>query len=87
MQISDFPNDGVLSIKGNYKEDKQEGDWKSYYDSGQLYLDRFYKDGNLDGFFKSYYDNGQLKYVWNYKDSEIISQKYWDKNGVKIVKN
>mgnify|MGYP006188358569 FL=1 len=56
----------------------------SYYDNGQLYLDRIYKDGKLEGIWKSYYENGQLNYEWNYKEGKLISQKCWDENGNKI---
>jgi antitoxin component YwqK of YwqJK toxin-antitoxin module len=53
----------------------------SYYENGQLYLDRTYKDGKLEGIWKSYYENGQLNYERNYKEGELISQKCWDENG------
>ena len=37
-----YHNNGNVEIIGNYKNGKQEGEWKVYYENGKLdYIDKF----------------------------------------------
>ena len=38
----------------------KQGEYKIYYNNGQLYIHAFYPNDNIHGEFKSYYENGQL---------------------------
>ena len=51
---------GQLKSETNFKNDKPEGVWKSYYENGQLREEKYYKDGKPDGAPKIYDENGQL---------------------------
>jgi len=49
-----------------------EGEWKRWYENGQLNIDCFYTDGVLDGEFKSWDENGKLvKHLLWKNDQEI----------------
>ncbi len=49
---------GQLEIICNYKNNKIEGEYKSYYDNGQLYIICNYKNNQKEGEYKSYHRNG-----------------------------
>ena len=36
-------------MKQNFKDGKQDGLWKRYYDNGQLWYKTNYKDDKIDG--------------------------------------
>ena len=40
------------------------GEWKLYYESGNLSWIGVMNDTFPEGEYKSYYDNGQLKNIW-----------------------
>ena len=42
-----FWRNGKAMAKGNYKNDKQEGEYLSYYKNGQLWAKDIYKNGQL----------------------------------------
>ena len=75
--------EGHLIYEYNYKEGKEDGLCKMWYKNGQLQQECNYKEGKEDGILKHYYENGQLMWECNYKDGEKISEKCWNKNGVK----
>jgi len=73
---------GQLYIKGNYKYDKQEGEYLVYYENGQLKYKWNFKDGKQYGEQLHYHENGQLKIKGNYKDGiEEGEFLIYDKNG------
>ena len=51
------------------------------YESGQYSMKGFIKKGNLDGDWTKWYGNGQKSYEGTYKDGEVISKKFWNKDG------
>jgi len=67
-----------------FKDGKEDGLHKAWYENGQLEYEGNYKDGKRDGSFRSWNENGQLEEEWNYKDGKLISEKWWDKEG-KVV--
>ena len=44
------------------------GEYKNYYENGQLKEIYNYNNGLLNGEYKSYHENGQLKEIYNYKN-------------------
>ena len=68
--------------KGNLRNGKMEGRWKSYFHStGKKKYDYNYKNGKGDGLWNEWYENGQKKYEGNWKDSKMISKKEWNEDG------
>ena len=58
------------------------GEFKVWYENGQLSFEDYYKDGKLDGESKSWYENGQLRYQQFYKDGKVYGEhKNWYENG------
>ena len=73
-------------MAGEYKMDKENGLWKSWYENGQLKdidfltLGRWIKMGGI-------LQNGQLKYSGEYdNDYKVNSWIYWSEKGKKLSK-
>jgi MORN repeat protein len=65
-----------------YKDDQLEGEYKRWYENGQLRGLCFDKDGQLEGESKSWYSNGQLWDHSFYKEGHLEGEsKTWHKNG------
>lgn len=59
-----------------------EGEYKMWYDNGQLSLHSHYKNDKLDGEYKSWYKNGQLYSHSHYKSGTLDGEyKRWHDNG------
>ena len=50
-----------MSKETNYKNDRYNGVYKSYYKNGNLMIEKNYKDSKLFGPFKVYSINGDVK--------------------------
>jgi antitoxin component YwqK of YwqJK toxin-antitoxin module len=68
----------------SYKDDKLNGECKTYYDNGQLKEIYSYNDGLMNGMYKSYYENGQLHKICSYIDG-YANEKY-NENG-ELIEN
>jgi antitoxin component YwqK of YwqJK toxin-antitoxin module len=71
-----------LDIVYTYKDDKKNGDFKSYYDNGKLYNTGIYRNDTLVE-YEYYFDtNGDtLKSLFHYKGKVDFPVKKWLKNG------
>jgi len=49
----------------NYKEGKEEGMTKLWYENGQSQLEANIKEGQLDGISRGWFENGQLEKEFN----------------------
>ena len=56
----------------NFKNDKEEGMMKSYYESGKLQGEIPYKNGQVEGVVKAYDENGKLIEQATYKNGEEV---------------
>jgi antitoxin component YwqK of YwqJK toxin-antitoxin module len=65
----------------------KNGEWKEYYENGQLKIVGFYKDGKQEGEWKEYHENGQLKSVGSFKNGRQEGEwKAYDENGqLKVI--
>src|SRR5208337_5588294 len=66
------PN-GLKMMEGNYKDGKQDGEWRMYYESGAKKSIDHYQDGVQGGDHISWYKDGQQDGIW----------KRWAPDGVK----
>ncbi len=48
----------------------RKGEYREYYDNGQLREACNYIDGKIEGEYREYYDNGQLYIICNYIDGK-----------------
>jgi hypothetical protein len=61
---------------------KLEGEFKDWFDNGQLYEYFFFKNGEKHGEYKSWHVNGLLYKHYFYKDGELDGEiKMWYSNG------
>jgi|TARA_B110000037_G_scaffold161297_1_gene182190 antitoxin component YwqK of YwqJK toxin-antitoxin module len=72
-------NEGGQSLDGSY-----DGAWKQYYSNGTLQIEYVYKKGKLTDLYRYYDTDGKLYYDFMYRKGEIISFKYYDKEGIII---
>lgn len=57
-----FYSSGQVAQELKWQNDKENGAWKQYFESGLLKLQALFKDGNLHGDYMVYHPNGE-KYV------------------------
>ncbi|NLF42087.1 MAG: toxin-antitoxin system YwqK family antitoxin [Bacteroidales bacterium] len=73
---------GKKHMEGNYKNNKREGKWTSWYDNGVIWSEGYYKDGLGHGERKAYYPNGKLRFQGMMEnDKEVGVWQYYDENG------
>lgn len=85
-----FFKDGNKIAEGITRNDGvRDGEWKDFYDNGNLRAEGIYKDGLKVGVWKYYYDNGKLeqtgkydtsgklvgKWVWYYSSGNILREE------------
>mmetsp|Transcript_29795 Transcript_29795/g.33229 ORF Transcript_29795/g.33229 Transcript_29795/m.33229 type:complete len:123 (-) Transcript_29795:24-392(-) len=80
MRLVNYGNSGTTTR--TYIDSKQEGEYKQWYENGQLKEYCHYVNGIREGEYKCWYDNGQLETQSNYvnglSEGEFMS---WRKNG------
>lgn len=86
-----FPS-GKLMMEGNYNQGAKEGEWKQYFESGNLHIHCFYKNDWMDGPYKRFHENGTLASKGNLVEEEQHGEwNYFDEDGnhteVKFYKN
>lgn len=66
-----YSNYGVLSEKGNYKDDKPIGKHFSYFSNGNVKIEQEFKEGLRDGYYVEFHPNGNIKKQgWNKDDKQ-----------------
>ena len=60
----------ILRRKINYKDGQLHGEYKEFYENGQLGIVSNYKNGKLEGEYKHFRENGVLDFEANYKDGK-----------------
>ena len=58
---------GDMRTQGEYRNDKQVGEWVSYYDNDKMAFRGIFNAGYPDGEHLFYYENGRLREIQNYK--------------------
>ena len=67
---------------GNYKNGKKNGEWKFFYENGNLRYVFNYKDDEFHGECKWFYENGNLKEIGNYIDGKAQGEgKFFYESG------
>lgn len=76
-----FYSNGKLQERGQYESGKLEGRFEAYYENGQLESEGTYSNGVPDGVTKYFDSDGRKHYEYDWKKGEIISYRYYNKNG------
>ena len=76
-------NDTILL--GKYVNGKKDGEWKKFYEDGNLKEIRNYENGVKHGKHLGFFQNGKKQFEYNLKDDEYHGlKKAWNKKGVLI---
>jgi hypothetical protein len=79
--IARYPN-GVIQMRGYYRNGKREGEWASFFPSGHVQSEGYFNQGKRDHKGTVYYDNGQKMYEGMYKDGiQVGVWKFYDTTG------
>jgi antitoxin component YwqK of YwqJK toxin-antitoxin module len=71
----------------NYKDGKEEGEWKQFYPHHQLKEKRYFKKGKKEGLYQAWWENGQLKSEHHFSQDEYEGNcKDWSPRGL-LVRN
>jgi antitoxin component YwqK of YwqJK toxin-antitoxin module len=70
-----------LRAEANFRDDKEEGVCRGFYENGILRLEGNYENGALEGISKTYYSNGEIQYIDTYKKGQKINSKAYDEEG------
>lgn len=71
MGIFDFLKPKELKDKLDGLPKTLYGPSKTFYENGNIRVERNYSEGKLHGPFKNYYENGNIKGEGNFKNSEL----------------
>ncbi len=65
------------------------GEWKFYYESGQLESSGKYSDGKKNGEWKEYYESGELERTGNYANGDKVGKwkGYYESGQLKIIED
>ncbi len=76
-----YPN-GVIQIRGYYKNGKREGEWVAFFPSGKVQSEGYFTQGKRDHKGTVYYDNGQKMYEGMYKEGyQVGVWRFYDNTG------
>ena len=74
----------------SFSQKREDGPYKNYYKSGELFIEGQYKNEKRVGEWKQYHKNGQVSKIYSYKDGELNKEEisYYDTGVVsgKVVK-
>lgn len=83
-KISTYYKSGKLRSTGHYSSVKSaipDGEFHSFYESGQKKTIENYEKGRLSGQLKTYYPNGQLRRDELYRNDSLLSGKCFGSRG------
>ena len=66
--------DGHVSIKGFYRDNKKTGKWARYDVDGQLKETKEFDQDELNGTYITYWKNGNVKISWNFIDGQRVGE-------------
>jgi hypothetical protein len=73
---------GVIQMKGFYRNGKREGEWVCFFPSGKTQSEGFFTAGKRDHHAKVFYENGHLMYEGDYTDGVMTGKwKYYNADG------
>jgi antitoxin component YwqK of YwqJK toxin-antitoxin module len=77
----EYLENGALIIEANYKTNELDGEWKRYYENGNIEWVVTYTDGYRSGGYKHFFENGNLKLEGENKfDKKNGEEKRYDEN-------
>ena len=81
-QHREWHQNGQLKVKGQYKNNKKDSLWISYYPNGTKQSENYYSNNMLHGNTVTYYENGNPRYRGFYLEGEKHGKwLFWDLEG------
>ena len=79
---------GEIKEKGNFKYDKKEGIWQSYFKNGNIKIETsYYLDKQTNGIWKKFYETGELMCECPVVDNKFFGDyKQYNKYNVLVYK-
>lgn len=73
---------GNIAVKGNYRNNKADGIWVTYYVNGQISAEIVFKEDRLEGYNKLYSENGESIPITEPNNFTNMIGKYEEKLGI-----
>lgn len=78
-------NQGTTLFSQSYKNGKEDGVWKKFYDNGQLAEQRIFKNGKKSDSLIAFWPNGTKHLLYRFKDGEYEGTcSEWNQQGILI---
>ncbi|TXD53395.1 MULTISPECIES: tetratricopeptide repeat protein [unclassified Polaribacter] len=83
-----YTNNGILKGKGNFVENKTDGDYFEYNKNGEIASITPYKEDVLNGYYVNYHSTKKMKSQGWYKNGEMHGEwRYYYQDGAKEAVN
>lgn len=83
-EIQYYPNHKKY-YEGEYKDNKKDGKWTVWYQSGSIWSEGSYSKGLDDGKRTGYYENGKKHFEGEYDAGKLVGVwKFWNESGEKL---
>jgi hypothetical protein len=80
-EVNYYPNKQKY-VEANFKNGVRHGEWKSYFQSGQLQSEQYYINGQSDSVYKVFHENGKPYIEGHFKDGQCTGTwLFYDNNG------
>ena len=72
--------------EANYKDGKQHGEIKSFFNDGSKQSEVTMENGVFHGKVIHFHPNGQMQSHYMYRKGNAISRKNWDETGKVVIR-
>lgn len=80
-----YHKSGAVEMRGNMKDGKRDGLWKSFYENGLPWSETTFKEGKKEGKTTTWYENGKKRYEGSFKnDVESGRWVFWNEDGTLV---
>jgi len=83
--VAHYPN-GRLMYEANYKDGKQHGEIKSFFNDGSKQSEVTMENGIFHGKVIHFHPNGQMQSHYIYRKGNAINRKNWDETGKVVIR-
>lgn len=74
----------TLSV-ASFVEGKEHGEWRKYFNNGQMMERRFYTEGKKSGLFEAWWPDGKKRLLYHFVNGEYEgSCRDWDSTGLLV---
>lgn len=89
ITLLEYNNDFLVSREKINRTDNnglKQGEWKEFYSSGSIRVEKSYKDDLLHGYYKEYDTKGNLTLTMLYENGAIVKSNVEDEPDIEVVK-